>query len=203
MSADWYARRLAEIQGQNPPPPAQVQPPPAAHPAQQPLPGQLPAHLAPYATPPMHPQAAPQTPGAHVGPQAGQIPQQFYSFNENGQQVADDGHVALLYNSAAQTGGSKQVKENSGICPNCNEATYFTIPTGGVMNKDGQTVRAMQCSTCNYPQVQSGSQGGTLATARGDGGPAHRARQLRRDHHVTVAVEGGGYATFEPPGGRG
>src|SRR4051794_5787379 len=104
MSADWIARRLAQIQqeqGQQPRP----QPAAAPHypPTAPPAPGQLPAHLAPYAQQP----AAPQTPQAFVGAQPGQAPQQFTSYNAAGAQVPDDGHVALLYNSAVQTGGSK------------------------------------------------------------------------------------------------
>lgn len=200
MSSDWYARRLAQIQGQQPPPPAAVEPPRHAAPQQPLLPGQLPPHLAPYATPPAQ-QAAPQTPGAFVGPQPGNVPQQFYSYNAAGAQVPDDGHVALLYNSAAQTGGSKVVRENSNVCPNCNNPTYFTIQEGGVFSKAvGGQVKAMQCSTCNYPKVQAGSHGGSLGSAR-SAGPAKQARQLPANHRVTVAVEGGGYATFDPPTG--
>lgn len=196
--SDWYARKLAQIQGRQPAPPTQ-QP-------QQPgpmLPGQLPAHLAPYASPPVQPQqqAPAQTPQAFVGAQPGQQPQQFYSYNaETGAQVADDGHVAALYNSAAQTGGSREVKENSTTCPNCSGGNYFTVQQGGVFTKSGQTVHAMQCADCGFPKVQSGSQGGALGTARSSG-PARQARQLPPGHRVTVAVEGGGTATFEPPTG--
>jgi hypothetical protein len=201
--SDWYARKLAELQGAPlPSAPAPVQPP--QYPPTAPLghPGALPAHMAPYAPPPQ-PAAAPQTPGAHVGAQPGQVPQAFYSYNaETGAQVADDGHVAALYNSAATTGGSQLVKSNSTTCPNCNGGNYFTVQEGGVFSKaTGTTVRAMQCADCGFPKVQAGSTGGALAGQRGGGGPAKAARQLPANHRVTVAVEGGGTATFEPPTG--
>lgn len=193
---DWYARKLAQIQGQPAAPVAQPQQP------QPLLPGQLPAHLAPYASPPVQPQqAAPQTPQAFVGAQPGQVPQQFTSYDaQTGAQVADDGTIAALYNSAAQTGGSKVVKENSSICPECNGGNYFTIPGGGVMNREGHRVQAQQCADCGYPKTQAGSHGGALQTARSQG-PARPARQLPANHRVTIAVEGGGTATFEPPTG--
>lgn len=193
---DWYERRLAQIAGQRPGAPQQ----PARPPAQPLLPGQLPPHLAPYATP----QAAPpQTPQAFTGAQPGQQPQRFISYDANtGVAVDDDGTVALLYNSAVQTGGSKSVREHSAQCPNCNGSNYFTLMEGGVFSKAaGGTVNAMQCADCGYPKVQAGSQGGALGTARSSG-PARKARQLPADHRVTVQLPGGGEATFEPPGGR-
>lgn len=197
-NADWYAQKLAELQGRGPagPPVGAPQYPPTLPP------GQLPSHLAPYAT---QPQAGLGVQGPAGTPLVGpQMPagQHFYSYNaETGAQVEDDGHVALLYNSAAQTGGSKAVRENSTVCPNCNRDTLFVVQEGGVFSKlTGTTVKAQQCSYCNWPKIQSGSQGGSLATAR-SAGPAHKARQLPSTHRVTVAVEGGGYATFEPPTG--
>ncbi len=198
---DWYAQKLAELQGRVPAGPVGApQYPPVAPPLQ---PGQLPPHLAPYATQPqpgLGYQGPAGTPAAAPVAPPGQ--QQFFSYNaETGAQVADDGHVEMLYNSAAQTGGSKIVKNNSTNCPNCNGTNYFTIQEGGVFSKvHGGKVNAMQCADCGYPKIQAGSQGGALSSSRG-GGPARAARQLPANHRVTVAVEGGGYATFEPPTG--
>ena len=204
---DWYARRLAQARGQQPAP----QPPQA--PTNLPAgPGQLPPHLAPYATqqpqqpPPGTPQAMPQgygQPRAPMSPaevlemvRTGQI--NNTSYTGDGAQVADDGHVAMLA-YAASTGGSKQVKSHSEACPNCYKDTLFTIAEGGVWSKAvGGSVHAKQCGSCGWPKVQAGSTGGALAGAK-SGGPARPARQLPANHRVTVAVEGGGYATFEPP----
>lgn len=208
-SRDWYAQRLAQARQEQygtPAPQTAPQYPPIAPPA----PGQLPAHLAPYAQPQPQQQYAtqPQPGNGQYGPQGtpqappAQPPgQQFISYNaETGAAVADDGHVALLYNSAAQTGGSNVVRQNSTQCPNCAGGNYFTVQEGGVMNRDGHTVRAMQCADCGFPKVQAGSHGGALGTAR-SAGPAKAARQLAPDHRVTVTLPGGQTATFDPPTG--
>lgn len=203
---DWYAQRLAQIRAQQAGQPAT----PAAGPQHYPPTG-LPAHLAPYAAPqqPAPYAAQPQPGNGQYGPQGTpQAPpaappgQQFTSYDANtGAQVADDGTVAMLYNSAAQTGGSTIVKNNSTGCPNCGGGNYFTIQEGGVFSKSaGGRVNAMQCADCNYPQVQSGSHGGSLGTAR-SAGPAKQARQLAPGHRVTVVADGGGQVTFEPPTG--
>lgn len=190
--SDYYARKIAELRGQQQPAPA-----PVGQPSYPPvsLPGQLPAHLAPYAQPP-----APQTPQAFVGAQPGQVPQHFFSYDANtGAQVEDDGTVALLYNSAAQTGGSKLVRENTSKCPNCGGTMFARAHS-----ENGMPLRvpAMpQCGDCNYPVVQAGSTGGALASAKGGQGPAQAARQLPRNHRVTV-LDGSTSMTYEPPGGR-
>jgi len=131
-----------------------------------------------------------------------QQPQAYYSYDANtGAQVADDGTIQMLAESALRSGGSTIVRENTTQCPNCYENTYFDVQEGGVFSKAvGGIVHAKQCASCGYPKVQAGSHGGSLATARSSG-PARQARQLPRDHRVTVAVEGGGYATFDPPTG--
>lgn len=204
MSADWYAKKLAGLRG--PAAPAPPQYPPTTPP------GQLPAHLAPYAQPPVDPRyaAQPQPGNGQYGPQgtpqaAPTQPsgQQFTTYDANtGAAVADDGHVALLVNSVAQTGGSNVVKNNSTACPNCGGGNYFTIQEGAVFSKaTGGRVMAMQCADCNYPQVQAGSTGGALQSAR-SGGPARAARQLPAGHRVSVVGEGGQQLTFAPPGGR-
>lgn len=187
-SSDWYARRL----GQSAPQPAPPQYPPTA-PLQ---PGQLPPHLAPYAVPSTQPPQ-PNTPGSHQDTvPRGQ--QEFTSYDAaTGAVTADDGTVAMLYNSAVQTGGSQVVKQNSSQCPNCNGGNYFTIAAGSVFSKStGTKVSAMQCADCGYPTVQAGSTGGALASAR-SGGPAKAARQLPANHRVTV-MDGSRAVTFEP-----
>lgn len=209
-SADWYAKRLAQGRGGHAPPQAPQYPPTMP-------PGQLPPHLAPYAhpAPPQPAQGTPQAPPAGYGQQhapmnpaevlqmiqSGQI--RGTSYTAEGAQVADDGHVAMLQ-YAATTGGSKQVRDNSETCPNCHMDTLFTIQSGGVWSKAvGGSVKAQQCGSCGWPKVQAGSTGGALSGSRGGGGPATPARQLPANHRVTVAVEGGGYATFEPPTSTG
>lgn len=206
--SDWYARKLAELQGRQAPPP----PGPPQYPATQPLaPGQLPPHLAPYAVPPAPAQyaAQPQPGNGQYGPQGTpQAPppqhpqQQFTSYDANtGAQVADDGTIAALV-MAAQTGGSREVQQGSSSCPNCGGGNYFTITGKGTFSRAaGGVVHAMQCADCNYPQVQAGSHGGALQGAR-SGGPAKAARQLPAGHRVSVVDEGGRTVTFDPPTGR-
>lgn len=199
MSDSWYTRKLAELRGQpvHPAPVAQPQYPPT-----QPLaPGQLPPHLAPYAQPSQYAQPAPQ-PGQQQPPQLPQHQPQYTSYDANtGAQVADDGTIALLV-GAAQTGGSQVVRANSNACPNCGGGNYFTVTEGGVFSKAaGGRVNAMQCADCNYPQVQAGSHGGALQSAR-SAGPAKAARQLPQGHRVTMTGEGGQQLTFDAPTGR-
>lgn len=196
-NGDWYARKLAQARGQSTPPAATPPAPgPAQYPPTQPLaPGQLPPHLAPYAQQvPQAPQQ-PQQPQEHLPP----AQQQFTSYNaETGAMVADDGHVAALVNAAA-TGGSKEVKEGSSICPNCGGGNYFTV-AGGVFSKvAGGKVSPMQCADCNYPAIQAGSTGGALGGSRSSG-PAKAARQLPAGHRVTV-LDGSRPVTFDPPTG--
>lgn len=198
--SDWYARKLAELQGRQSAPAAPQQQPMYAPPPGALAPGQLPPHLAPYALP-QPPQQVVQQPMPGAPQYPGQQPQ-YTSFDANtGAQVADDGTIAALA-AAAQTGGSTVVKSNSTSCPNCGGGNYFTIQEGGVFSKAvGGRVNAMQCADCGYPQVQAGSQGGALQGAR-SGGPARSARQLPRDHRVSVIGEGGQTLTFDAPSGR-
>lgn len=188
--SNWYAERLAQIQGRTAPPPPAVQPPqypPTAPPAQ------LPAHLAPYATPQQ--QNAP----GHYPPQPGQVPQSFHSYNaETGAQMQDDGTIALLYHAAADTGGSALVKANTSVCPNCNGTMYArTLAENGMPLR---TPAMPQCGDCNYPVVQSGSQGGAIKSSTRADGPPRRARQLPNNHRVTVMTEAG-MQTFDAPTG--
>lgn len=198
--SDWYARKLAEMRGTPAPPPAGP-PGPAQYPPTQPLlPGQLPAHMAPYAQPSQYAQPQPQQ--QQQPQQLPQAPQQQYTtYDANtGAQVADDGTIGLIVASASN-GGSNAVKQGSSQCPNCNGGNYFTIPEGGIFSKSaGGKVNAMQCADCNYPNIQSGSQGGALTGSRSQG-PAKAARQLPSNHRVTVNLPGGGQATFDAPTG--
>lgn len=201
--SDWYARKLAELQGA----PAAPAAPPAPVQAPQYPPTALPPHLAPYAAPPVQPpyqgQPAPgygaQGPvGTPQQPPAAPPGQAFYSYDANtGAQVADDGHVALLYNSAAQTGGSAAVKAATSRCPNCGGNLFQrTLAENGMPLR---TPASPQCGDCNWPVIQSGSQGGALGGSKGSG-PARAARQLPANHQVTV-MDGSQAVTFQPPTG--
>lgn len=201
-NADWYAQKLAQARQQPAPTAPPTGQPPHYPPVAPPVaPGQLPPHLAPYASPPQAYQ--PPAPGTPQDPayQQGQ-PSQYFSYDaQTGAQVADDGTIKMLHDSAARTGGSTVVRANTTQCPNCFKDTFFEIQEGGIFSKlAGGTVHAKQCASCGFPKVQAGSTGGSLASARSSG-PARQARQLPSNHRVTVAVEGGGYATFEPPTG--
>lgn len=191
--SEWYAKRLAEMQGR-----PQTQPAPAVqapqYPPTAPVPNtQLPQHLAPYATPQQL-----NAPG-HYAPQPGQVPQAFHSYNaETGAQTADDGHVELLYHAVADTGGSTIVKANTSVCPNCGGTMYARIHAENGMLL--RTPAMPQCGDCNYPVVQSGSQGGAIKQSTRADGPPRRARQLPSNHRVTVMTEAG-MQTFDPPTG--
>lgn len=183
---DWYAQRLAQART-----PAQPQQQPPQYP-----PTQLPPHLAPYAAQPQ-PGLGQQGPaGTPTAPPQMAPGQQYYTYNaQTGAQMADDGHVALLVNSAVQTGGSAVVKANTSQCPNCGGTMYAKT-----MSENGMPLRTpamSQCGDCNYPVVQAGSHGGALRSAKGSG-PAHAARQLPSNHQVTV-MDGTHAVTFAPP----
>lgn len=207
--SDWYARKLAELQGQPAAPAAPAAPvqAPQYPPTAPPGPAPLPPHLAPYAPPPVQPpyQGQPQPGYGAQGPAGtpqqppAQPPgQQFYSYDANtGAQVADDGHVALLYNSAAQTGGSQLVKANTSQCPNCGGRLFAkTVSENGMPLR---TPAMAQCGDCNWPVVQAGSHGGALSSTKGSGS-ARPARQLPANHQVTV-MDGNQAVTFQPPTG--
>lgn len=194
MSQDWFARKLAERGATRPVAPPAATPPRA--------PGALPAHMAPYAPQPQpvgdYAQQGPEgTPAAPPAVPAGQP--QFTTYDAaTGAAVADDGHVAALYNAAIQTGGSRGVKEAASQCPECG-GTMFARDRA----ENGMKLRmpaAPQCVDCGYPVVQSGSTGGALGHAKSSG-PAQRARQLPAGHQVTV-MDGSQAVTFAPPTGR-
>lgn len=141
--------------------------------------------------PPPGSTAAPRTyPGAppyQQAPPPGEQPpiQGLYSYDaQTGAQVADDGHVAMLINAAAQTGGSRAAREGSSNCPHCNSGNYFArnrTENGAPMRNPASP----RCYDCGYPVLQAGSPGGPANTVR-PSGEAHRARQLPRNHAVTV-----------------
>ncbi len=160
-SSDWWARAIGRAA------------PPSAPPT-----GSTAAPRAYPATPP--PQGYQQPP-----PQQQTQGQGLFSYDaQTGAQVADDGHVAMLINAAAQTGGSKKVRENSSTCPECGSGNYFARK----YTESGMPMRmeaAPRCYDCGYPVVQAGSGRGSANTARSDG-KAQPARQLPRNHAVTV-----------------
>jgi len=194
MSQDWFARKLAEKSGR---PVMQPQQLPPTQPRQ---PGALPAHMAPYAVQPTPSEYGSQGPvgtpeAAPVAPQG----QQFISYDANtGAQVADDGHVAMLYNAAAQTGGSRAAKAAASQCPECGGTMFARDRAENGMPM--RTPAMPQCVDCGYPVVQSGSRGGALGSAKGSG-PARMARQLPPQHQVTV-MDGNRAVTFQPPTSR-
>lgn len=170
-SNDWWAQRLGGA------PAAQ---PTAGRVSGVPLyPGQ--GQQPQYASPAQ--QQTPMLPGQGVMAQPSQ--QQFYTYNEQGQMVPDDGHVALLNNAAAMTGGSRAAQAGSGRCPECNGPNYFARDT----TENGMKMRtpaSPHCWDCGFPIIQSGSQhGGANMASRRGGGPAKRAKQLRPGHQVT------------------
>jgi hypothetical protein len=90
-----------------------------------------------------------------------------------------------IVNAAAATGGSRQVKENSGRCPECGSGNYFARK----FTENGMPMRveaAPRCYDCGYPIVQAGSSRGGATVARASGSKPTRARQLPSDHRVTV-----------------
>lgn len=149
------------------------------------LSGQTPAPQAPplgtpaaprYVAPPPPPTFTPATYDAQTG-----LP------------AADDGVMAIIANAALQTGGSKRVKEDSGICPECGSGNFFARR----YTEHGMPLRmeaAPRCYDCGYPIIQAGSQHGGASSARNEG-PTKAARQLPKNHAVTV-IDGGGTYTF-------
>jgi len=141
-----------------------------------------------------------QQPGTQMPAVAGA--QQFYSYNEAGQMVPDDGHVAMLHNAAAVTGGSRQMKAANGRCPECGGADYFAITT----TENGMALRnppAPRCYDCGYPIIQAGSQHGSANLAKRAGGPVNRARQMSADHDIVVITPEGQEMVFPSSGRRG
>lgn len=172
-ASDWYTRALGKMRAPAPPPP----------------PGSTASlHYAALAP------GAPYAPAQQPQPQ----PHGYTTYDANtGAQVADDGHVAMLIQAAESTGGSKRVRENSGICPECASPNYFAR----AFTENGMPMRmpaAPRCYDCGYPVVQAGSARGGATSARRSG-PAQRARQLPASHTVTM-LDGSVPVSFPPSG---
>lgn len=106
-----------------------------------------------------------------------------------------DAYMDQVGRAAIATGGSKQVQEDSGRCPECGSGNYFSRN----YTEQGMRMRnpaAARCYDCGFPLIQAGSSHGGATTARTDG-TATRARQLPKDHAVTV-VDGGRSVTYQP-----
>lgn len=144
-------------------------------------------------TPPQNPNAR-FAPGAPPVQQAPQVQQPTgVTYDANGAQVPDDGFIATIANAATATGGSRQVKESSGTCPECGGGNYFAQRR----TENGMPLRveaSPRCFDCGYPVVQAGSSRGGATSAR-NSGPSRKARQLPSNHAVTV-VDGGGTYTY-------
>jgi Zn ribbon nucleic-acid-binding protein len=181
--ADWWAKKLATTPATRPAPSVPVYP----GAVQQPVAPQVGAH--------------PLLPGQLAAAQQAP-PQQFYSYDANtGAQIADDGHVAVLYESALQTGGTKKRLEANGVCPECNGTNFFaqTHDENGMAYRSGP--KSPQCFDCGFPIVQAGSRTGALAgSSSGKGQRPRQARQLPEGHDVSVVLEGNVPMTF--PGAR-
>lgn len=179
-ASDWWARKLGTQ-------PAQQQQP-TAPPTIMPGMHQAPAYPQ---QPPVIPQYVP--PGQ---PQPPPGPQSVVSYNQQtGQPMADDGIMSQVMTAALATGGSQKVKEDSGTCPECGGGNYFAQRR----TENGMPLRieaAPRCFDCGYPLIQSGSAHGGASAARVDSNKVTRARQLPKNHAVTVVGEGGRMETF-------
>jgi hypothetical protein len=99
-----------------------------------------------------------------------------------------------LGRAALATGGSQKVQEDSGRCPECGSGNYFARN----YTEQGMRMRtpaAPRCYDCGYPLIQAGSSHGGANTVRTEG-PSHQARQLPKNHNVTV-VDGGQSVTYK------
>lgn len=143
-----------------------------APPAQQPPPVQQPV------APPAQQQTW-ATPGAHPPPQVSAVDQVN----------TGDAYMDVLGRAALATGGSKRMQEESGRCPECGSGNYFARN----YTENGMKLRtpaSPRCYDCGYPIVQAGSSRGGASLVRTEG-PSRQARQLPKNHAVTVMDEGG------------
>lgn len=169
--SDWWSQKLTQR-----PAPSQPSVRPAAGPARSPYWQAQPAPPQEYV-----PVTTPTAP-----------PQGFYSYDSHGQRIADDGHMQMLHDAAAATGGSRAAREGTGRCPECGSGNYFSRDrTENGMPITRGVVPSPQCFDCGYPIIQAGSAhgGATMAGSRG-GAPAGKARQLAPGHAVSVNVNG-------------
>jgi hypothetical protein len=187
--ANWFTKQLGGAAPAPPQPPASPYAPGAVPSGF--VPGTWPGSIQPHPQAPGAPQQPPM--GAHQGP--------FYTFTAQGAMVADDGTVQTIYDAAMATGGSKNAKESTGVCPNCHQATLFDQN----FSENGQRIRPLpngepkyqaRCTTCNWPNLQLGSQNGRGSGVKAKGRP-RPARQLPASHQVTV-LDGGQTITYEP-----